>query len=230
MTRRRHSFRSAGQDAIIAKALMRHALLNNPTTLVALNRYIASLCLKGRIATGQLSETEALIEFERAIHLFARKMHTELNKRWAQDNIDQTDLSIPINMQNALNNPLSTACTLMIDTAAAIESAVINESYQNEQVNAQTLQNSNQTADASEPKETEKNEIEKTATLIGAVTLFDEKGADAAKDKIESAFFKETGIKTEFHKEGPEEEFHSILQKVLKPEFRDYQNNDKDKG
>ncbi|MDP1574455.1 MAG: hypothetical protein Q8L78_05945 [Coxiellaceae bacterium] len=237
MTRRTHNFRSAAHNLIAANALMRHALLKNPAILAALNRYIASLCLQGRIATGQLSETQALIEFEKAIHTFTRKIHTELNKRSVATNIDQTDLSNPLNMQNALNNPLSYASQLMNNTAAAIESAIIDESYQNEQAYLQqNVQSDEQTSQqVTTPAESNEHDtgtaVAKTALLVGAISLFDEKGADAARDKIESAFFKETGIKTAFSKEGPEEEAHTILQKVLKPEFKDFQNHDdKNKG
>jgi len=235
MTRRTHRFRSAARDLIVAKALMRNAILKDPAILAALNRYIASLCLEGRIQTGQLSETQALIEFEKAIHFFTRRIHTELNTRSTVKNIDQTDLSIPINMQNALNNPLSVANILMVDTAATVQDTIINQAYENEQLYMQEMQNNEQAAQQAaitpEPTDNEEtDDIEKTAALIGAVTLFDEKGPDAAKDVIESAFFKETGVKTEFHNEEPTEEVSSLLQKVLKPEFKDYQNNDKDKG
>ena len=236
MTRRTHRFRGAAHDLIIAKALMRHAILNNPAVLVALNRYVASLCLPARVATGQLTDTEALIAFEKAIHSFARKLHTELNQRWAKQNIDQTDLSVPTNMQNALNNPLSIASILMVDAAVAIQSAIRDETYQNEQQYMQDTQNNEQDTQNNEQASQQasvtpdSNEAEKAALLVGAVTLFDEKGADAAKGQIESAFFKETGIKTEFHIEEPQEEVSSILQHVLKPEFKDFQNDDKDKG
>lgn len=224
-TRPSHSFRSHGQNMIVAKALMRHAILNNPQTIATLNYYLKSLHLAQRVNTGKLSEVEALIEFEKAIHNFARRLHTELNKQWTNKALDQTDLSIPINMETALNNPYSVTSQMANDAVIAIEEAITNEIMLNADAMEQNIENEQAIENTEHATPEETNSSDKTQTFIDAVTLFDEKGADAAKDKIESAFFKETGIKTEFHKEETAD-VHSILEKVLKPEFKDFMKDD----
>lgn len=233
MSMKLHHFRKKTKDAIAARALMRNNIVATPAVINSLNRYLRSLNLQARVNSGAMTNTEALIEFEKAVHFFARKLHTFMDNKItrAPKELDQTDLSNPVNMQIALQNPLSYASQLMNDTAQEIINAMNIEAATNEQImlqNAETTTPTETETPVSEEKESQNHESE----LIASILLFDESGPNAAKEAIESAFFKETGIKTDFHaaKEAEEDSVdHHASQKILKPEFKDYHTEDDEK-
>lgn len=227
------AFRSNTQALIIAKALMRDKILQLPYIMRMLNRYLASFNLSARVASGELSPNEALIIFERAIHTFARKLHYELDKQWMIRQPDLNDLSNPLNVELALQNPNSIASQIMNDTAIAIRNAINEETFQNEQTYLQNLQNeeeennNNNIIESSEINTTLEN---KNASAqhsdIKAIIIFDEKGGILARNAIESAFFERTNIHTEFHDVADKVVEVSLLEKILKPTPKDTRNDD----
>lgn len=230
------AYRRQMRDIIITKAAMRHHILQNPVILAALNRYIASLRLDARVKNGFISDIDALVEFEHAIHRFAIALHTELNRRWVTEKLDQkidpNDLTHPISMQNALNNPLHFINRETEALAAIIAESFTVEAMQNEAQFTTELSIQQTQPSASQSDESIATHIhaaEKTATLVDAITVFDEKGAKAAQEFIAKAFHNETGIKTDFMKDEPHETVHNIFEKVLKPKLDTFSKEDEDK-
>jgi len=220
---RRQQFRTNAANIIIAKALLRNAILNQPTIRPLLSRFIYSLNLNNRIKSGELTPVDALIELEHALQFAARKLHTHLNYQWSYNKLDQTDLSNPINMQTALANPNSYACQLMNDIAQAVIDDINEQIFENDITNQQIIAAEEKNTDESSGNQNEKD-TDNDATgfekmIIRTIELFDEKGADASKDHVESIFFKHTGIETEFHVTEIAAEA-SILDKILKPELK----------
>lgn len=169
------------------------ALMNQPNLRAALNRYISSLNLQGQINRGAITEQQASELFKRAIQQFSYALSKEINQRFTpQFFIDNNDLTNPLNMAQALNNPNSLASILMNDTADAIMIAINAEANENEQVQYQQ-----QTADQ---PETQAQEIptpvptpaptshEKEELLVAAVL-----GASLGKEAIEHAVEKYIG-------------------------------------
>src|SRR3990167_2036508 len=96
------------------------ALMNRPDMRAALNRYIASLNLQGQINAGKITEKQALELFARAIQQFSYTISKEINARFTPQLIDQNNLSNPLNMEQAINNPNSFVNIQINDTAASI--------------------------------------------------------------------------------------------------------------
>lgn len=179
-------------------------LMNKPVMRATLNRYIASLDLQGQINRGTLTEQQAFKLFDKAIRDFSYLLNREINRCFANaDNkklLDQTDLSNPLNIQSALNNPDSIASQLMNDTVAAIVAACDEEMIENEQTNQQQLtaqqtaqeETANQATFAPTPKPTPQDSKEKEELLVGAVL-----GLTAGKEILEHTFEKCVGKKLE---------------------------------
>lgn len=228
-----HAWRK--RDTIIIKAILRDRLLVRPDVRAALNRYLQSLDLEGQVKAGMMTPNQALIAFEKALHDFSRRLHSELNRRYTKQQ-DTDDWANPANaynmelalanpmydtgslMQLALLNPLSYYSQLLDQTSAAINTAIEEETVTNEKAHPQEHEN----AEHQHPEhiEHEAHETEKYLAVATAIKEFEEHGpnAEGTKNKIESAFFKHTGIASDFHKEEEtlKEDFAKKLE--LKPQ------------
>lgn len=203
------------------------ALMNRPDMRAALNRYIASLNLQGQINAGKITEKQALELFARAIQQFSYTISKEINARFTPQLIDQNNLSNPLNMEQAINNPNSFVNIQINDTAASIilainEEAVENEKTQNQQkiINEdsqeeaekeiQTQYTPEPPAPTPKPTSHEKEELLATAVL----------GVSLKKEVIEHAFGKyiDKDLKNIFHKLEKPSETNSPF-KILTPKL-----------
>jgi hypothetical protein len=167
------------------------AIMSRPDVRAALGRYITSLNLQAQINAGKITEKQALELFNRAIQQFSYAISRQINAHFTPQLIDQNDLSNPLNMEQALNNPNSLASIQMNDTAYSIMLTINEETTENEQAqyqiqmtDQQTTEEEVQAPDAPTPIPTpEPASHEKEALLVGAVL-----GASLEKGAIEHTF------------------------------------------
>lgn len=175
---------------------LEQALMSQPNIRAALNRYVASLDLQGRINRGAITEQQALQLFRKAIQDFSYKVNQKINQRFTPQFINENDLTNPLNMARAINNPNSLASIQWNDTIDSIIFALDEEASENEQVQNQLHMNNEETpthnAPTPRPQPTshEKEELLATAAL----------GIKLGKGKIEHVFEKYVGkeLKNEF--------------------------------
>src|SRR3990167_6596597 len=117
-------WRKGGSDLVSSHKQCRDAILNNPDVKAALANYINRLNLQGQINSGKMSEDQALKAFHEAGKNFMRELNTHINTTLTRlqnkPELNQIDLSNPINMQNQLNLPGSLANVAMNDFAESM--------------------------------------------------------------------------------------------------------------
>lgn len=198
---------------------LEQALMNRPDMRAALNRYITSLDLQGQINRNAITEQQALQLFRKAILDFSYQLNQKINERFTPEFIDENDLTNPLNMTQAINNPNSLASIQFDDIADSIiltlnEEAAINEQTQNQQqiIDQQALQDVTQEeAPTPRPEPTPSHEKEE---LLAASVL----GVTLGKDEIEHTFEKYVGkeLKNEF-KELKEPDELKELEEIKSP-------------
>ncbi len=199
---------------------LERALMSRPDIRAALNRYIASLDLQGQINRRTITEEQAAALFRKAIQNFSYQLNKQINQRFTPQFIDDNDLTNPLNMERAINNPNSLASIQWNDTADSIifsinAEAAENEDAQNQQqmINQQTIQEETPTQDAPTPRPQppshEKEELLVTATL----------GITLGKDEIEHVFEKYIGkdLKNELGKFKEPKELENELNEFKSP-------------
>ncbi len=204
---------------------LERALMNRPDMRAALNRYVASLDLQGQINRGAITDQQAAYLFRKAILDFSYTMNKAINQliqHKSPDQPDLNDLTNPLNMVQALNNPDSLASIQFNDTATSIifttnEEADANEQAQNQQqmINQQDIQENTLTQDAPMQAPTpEPTSHAKEALLVTAVL-----GVTLGKDEIEHAFEKYIGkdLKDELGKFKEPKELEDELNKIKSP-------------
>lgn len=223
----RQSWRKSGSTALDTHKKFRDALLNKPEVKIALARYINSLNLQGQIDKGIITENQALALFDKAIKNFTRQLHDGINdslsKLRSHSALDQTDLSNPLNMQTALNNPNSLASMQMDDLVAA-QVTMVSEQIQNEGNNQMQPQVQHIAG-----------ELGKTAIIVGALKAIDDLDHTASKKIVEDAFHEITDKKggSFEHLEKEMEEKENKFQKEFAPKFtppKDFMEKEKGKG
>ena len=216
---------------LISIKQLERILMSRPDIRAALNRYITSLDLQGQINRGVITEQQALQLFRKAIQDFSYQLSEKMNQRFTPQFIDENDLTNPLNIEQAINNPNSLASIQWNDTVTSIiftinEEADINEQAQNQQqmMNQQDIQEDTLTQDAPTQAPTpETTSHAKEELLITAVL-----GVTLGKDEIEHVFEKYIGkdLKKEMGKfkepKALEDELHEIKSPfkipTLKPE------------
>lgn len=187
---------------------LERVLMNRPDMRAALNRYIDSLNLQGQINARKITEEQAVALFERAIHQFSYEISKQINQRFTPPFIDQHDLSNPINMERALNNPDSLASVQLNDTAYSVILTINEETDNNEQVqNQQQLIDQQTTQEAMQPQVAPTPtpalaSHEKEELLVAAVL-----GVSLGKEVIEHTFEKYIG-----------KELKGVLQEFKEPD------------
>lgn len=204
-----HIFRIQGHNLTASKKVFRDAVFNDPQLKIALAKYIDSFNLQGQINKNGLSEDRALAIFHKATTDFKNHTHTEINRLFTKHQIDQTDLSNPLNMQTALSNPNSIAYQMMNVTTTSLggQQDVLNQQNNMDDIICSEMANlTTQLTEEieandkynNEQQQTESStldrELEKGGSIIGAIKAMDDLEPHAAKAVIEKSFHDVTHI------------------------------------
>lgn len=190
---------SLKKDLVNAKKIFRDALYDNDDIKTALARYINSLNLQGQVNANILTEKQAAVLFVRAIEKFERDIHVKIDRGFQKNQFDQTDLSNPQHMQNALNTPGSTANLEM----NAIETALIDTLNQETIANENAAQSQLESADsntlslAPKPSKTsdEDDDLKKGSAITAVLKAKeDEKDLEKVNKLFSGALEKNTGL------------------------------------
>ena len=192
-----HSWRKKGANSASSKKQFRDAVLNHPAVRAELVNYINRLNLQGQINAGKITENQALKLFHDAGKDFMRLVNVHINNAFVKlknnPDMDQTDLSNPINMQNQLSLPGSLANIAMNDVSEAIMNENLNKAQIAESENEQAIQTQQQSI-SPKGKHHIVKDLEK-AELIGIGLKAIEDLKPSLKDKVvEDVFHKVTGI------------------------------------
>lgn len=115
------SWVAAGRNTSDSQKAMRNFLLNQKNVQSALAKYVNSLDLQGQINKGVITEHQALRLLEKAVVDFKNDLATQINTLFTRNGLDQTNLALPVNMENALHNPDSFASQTATDATSSIE-------------------------------------------------------------------------------------------------------------
>jgi hypothetical protein len=204
-----HGWRKSGNDLASSHQQFREAVLNHPAIKMALINYINGLNLQGQVNNGTMTENQALKAFHDAGQQFLRELNTHINTNITQlqnkPELNQIDLSNPINMQNQLNIPGSLANLMMDDVATSIaddmniQTSLIQAQNQQTEENEQTQDNkeaqNNNDDDQNSPASSNTNDLEKGAEITAGLKAMDDLDPAVGKKAVEDAFHKVTGIK-----------------------------------
>ena len=210
---------TAGRNTSDAQKVMRDFLLNQKNVQSALAKHVNSLDLQGQINKGIITEHQALTLLEKAVMEFKNNLATQINELFTRNGLDQTNLALPVNMENALQNPDSFASQTATDATASLEAdqlliAQINEEVQNsvdnliqtyaiedeeDAMQLQQVMEEEQTADMQAQQTSE--EESRGAMLAELVKSYDDNPEEkATKDLIEEAVHELTGKEGSFEK------------------------------
>lgn len=234
MQKKIQSWIKSGVNNAASQKVIRDAILNRPEVQNALAKYINSLNLQGQVNKGLISEQQALELFTKAVQNFKQQINTTINNCFTNNQLDQTDLSNPINMQMALSNPNSFASQQMTDAAENIiqsiqmdmdtmeqsqQQAMQEQQAQDEQQNVQQAEaveeaqqlDIQQQTPQEQPQQKESSlehtgeNLLKGAVIIEAIRVLDEKPETKEAEKLlEKAFHDHTGLNGTFEKAAEE--------------------------
>jgi len=106
----------SGANTAASQKVLRDAILNKPEMQMALARYVNSLNLQGQVNKGIITEHQALELFAKGVQDFKRQLNTAINDCFTKNQLDQTNLANPLNMQLALANSNTLASQQMADS------------------------------------------------------------------------------------------------------------------
>lgn len=115
------SWVAAGRNTSDSQKAMRDFLLNQKNVQSALAKYVNSLNLQGQINKGVITEHQALRLLEKAVVDFKSDLTSQINALFTRNGLDQTNLALPVNMENALHNPDSFASQAATDATSSVE-------------------------------------------------------------------------------------------------------------
>lgn len=209
-----HAFRQPENNSAASQKAFRSAVLADPRLQLALARYINSLNLQGQINNG-LDPNHALKLMHNAATDFVQHIHSEIDKIFVKNKLDQTDLSNPLNMQMALNNPNSYANQMLVSSGAMLGgiqdpaaiaydemvnlvaqlTAEIEEATQNN-LQQQAMDEASEeqaTTEAEEEAQPQSNEVEEGTAIAAALETVDDMDVTKGEKMLEDIFHKVTG-------------------------------------
>lgn len=132
---------AAGKNTSDSQKVMRDFLLSQKNVQSALAKYVNSLDLQGQINKGVITEHQALALLEKAVVHFKNDLTTQISTLFTRNGLDQTNLALPVNMENALHNPDSFANQAATDATFSTEAdqMLIEQIHQEMQDAADTL-------------------------------------------------------------------------------------------
>lgn len=218
------AWRTSGNNSVISQKILRDAVYKDPRVLKALSNYVNSLRLDR-----ETDSNRALQLFENALRNFTRDCHTKINQAFTINQFDQHHLSIPANMQQELQNPLS-PLNIFLDTQIQI----INDDIAQQTTIASNIADEDTLLQQTPPKASEEEEnpikdIEKMAALGLTLKIIDDadpKLIETLEKTIEKTFHDVTEIKggdfdvkNEINR--AEKEINDALKPTLKPQHDD---------
>jgi hypothetical protein len=190
---------SLNKDLVNAKKIFRDQLYDSDGIKTALARYINSLNLQSQVNANILTEKQAAVLFVRAIEKFERDLHVNIDRGFQKNQFDQTDLSNPQHMQNALNTPGSTANLEMNAIEAIMVDALNENAIANEKMLQTQLESTDSNTLSPTPKPSKTSDEDDELKKGGAITTAlkakeDEKDLEKVNKLLGDALEKNTGL------------------------------------
>lgn len=222
ITRERQSWRKPESNMAHSQKIFRDKIFDDPRMRMALGHYINSLDLQGQINKNGLSETDASKLFDHAVQNFMRNVHTKITARINPPPSDLNDLTIPINMENALNNPDSWISIQMDELIAVLTSELDMQATQIKQVEQEESDQMQR-----QPRSNTEDDLEKGAVVVTALKSLEDDSPEVSAGKMAAAFEACTGNKVDFKNLDDENNEQSLFKAPSpKPQYNEKPENE----